>query len=239
MANEKPGCLAAIFGIKPKQVTYRHASISASELSSDIMPVAESQPLAPPYRLTSQIFSLAEANFYRILKQLVGNNLLIFPKLSLKEFLQVTDQPNFQSHYNRIDRKHIDFLLCDSDTLQPVFAIELDDSSHRQAERGQRDIFVETILAKAGLPLVRIPVRTSYNTQELSVLFKNAIQNREIRNASQENSKQIAEATKIPPLCPTHGIQMVLRTAKHGNNVGERFWGCPNYPQCREIIKIN
>ena len=156
----------------------------------------------------------------------------------MKEFLAVTDQSNFQSHYNRIDRKHVDFLLCDPNTLEPAFAIELDDSSHRQAERGQRDTFVETILAKASLQLVRIPVRASYNTQELGVLLKNAIQNQEIRSTSQENAKQIAAAMNNPPMCPTHGIQMVLRTAKHGISVGEKFWGCPNYPQCREIIKI-
>jgi len=172
MANEKPGCLAAIFGIKSTQVEYRPPSTSASEFSPDIAPVAEAQPLAPLYRLSPQIFSPAEANFYRILKQLVGENLLIFPKMALKEFLSVTNQINFQSHYNRIDRKHMDFLLCDPNTFQPVFAIELDDASHRQAERGQRDTFVETILAGANLPLVRIPVRASYNTQELEALVK-------------------------------------------------------------------
>lgn len=232
MTNEKPGCLASLFGIKPRRVAGQPSlkPVSPSE--------AEPQPIAPPYRLSTQIFSPAEENFYRILKQMVGEKLLVFPKMALKEFLLVTDQSNFQSHFNRIDRKHVDFLLCDPDTLQPVFAIELDDSSHRKAERGQRDIFVETTFAKAGLPLVRVPVRASYSTQELGALFRNAIQNREIRVASQENSNQIAEATKNPPICPTHGIQMVLRTARQGTNAGEKFWGCPNYPHCREIIKI-
>lgn len=231
MENEKPGCLAAFFGISPKRVNL------PTQRPTEPTPV-RTQPTAPPYRLSPQIFSPAEANFYRVLKQLVGENLLIFPKMALKEFLFVTDQDSFQSHYNRIDRKHVDFLLCSPNTLQPVFAIELDDQSHRQAERGQRDIFVETTLAKAGLPLLRIPVRASYNTQELGVLFRNAIQNRETRSAAAENSNQIAEAIKNPPLCPTHGVQMVLRTAKQGTNSGGKFWGCPKYPQCREIINI-
>lgn len=221
MTAEKPGCLAALFGVRPKES------------------VQEAPAIVLPYRLTSQFFSPAEANFYRVLKQLVSEYLLIFPKVSLKEFLSVTDQKNFQSHYNKIDRKHVDFLLCNPNTLEPVFAIELDDSSHRQADRGQRDIFVETILAKAGLPLVRIPVRASYNSHELGALFKNAIQNRDIRVAAQSNANKIAEATKNSPLCPTHGIPMVLRTSKHGANAGKKFWGCPNYPQCQEIISID
>ena len=233
MAIEKPGCLTAIFGTRPNKVASQAVSSVVTE------PPYGSSPLAPPYRLSAQFFSPAEASFYRVLKQVTAERFVIFPKIALKEFLLVTDQVNFQSHYNRIDRKHVDFLLCDSQTLQPIFAIELDDASHRQAERGQRDTFVEMALAKASLPLVRIPARTAYSTQELGILFKNAIQNREIRAASEENSKQITEARNHPPLCPTHGIQMVLRTAKHGSNVGEKFWGCRNYPQCREIIKIS
>ncbi|MBI1371535.1 MAG: hypothetical protein GC159_02055 [Phycisphaera sp.] len=31
---------------------------------------------------------------------------------------------------------------------------------------------------------------------------------------------------------------MVLRTATKGQNAGGRFWGCPNYPKCREIVVI-
>ena len=30
---------------------------------------------------------------------------------------------------------------------------------------------------------------------------------------------------------------MVLRTAARGANQGGKFWGCPNYPRCRGIVK--
>ena len=30
---------------------------------------------------------------------------------------------------------------------------------------------------------------------------------------------------------------MVLRTATRGTNQGGKFWGCPNYPRCRGIVK--
>jgi len=35
------------------------------------------------------------------------------------------------------------------------------------------------------------------------------------------------------PDCPQCGAHMVKRTTKRGNNVGERFWGCSNYPVCK------
>lgn len=218
MSTKEPGCLATIFGIKPKESQQNSATV--------------------PYRLASEFFTPAEANFYRILTVMTGNHLLIFPKVSLKEFLFITDQNNFQNHYNKIDRKHVDFLICDPKTLQPMFAIELDDSSHRRAGRAERDAFVESVLATANLPLVRVPVRATYNTQELGVLFRNALKRREVRVAAQEASKQAEAASGNPPACPNCGTQMVLRTAKKGTNVGEKFWGCPNYPECRTIINI-
>ena len=221
MSTEKPGCLATIFGIKPKASQQNFAAL--------------------PYYLSNQFLSPAEANFYRILKQMVGNHLLIFPKVSLKEFVSVSgqiDRSQYQSYYNKIDRRHVDFLLCDPDTLELKFAIELDDSSHRRAGRDERDAFVESVLATANLPLVRVPVRATYNTQELRVLFKNALKRREVRVASQEALNQVNAASGNPPACPNCGSQMVLRTAKKGTNVGEKFWGCPNYPECRTIINI-
>lgn len=34
-------------------------------------------------------------------------------------------------------------------------------------------------------------------------------------------------------VCPLCGTEMVLRTAKKGQNAGEKFWGCSAYPKCR------
>jgi hypothetical protein len=222
MSTEKQGCLSALFGIKAKSA------------QPDIKPQAS----IFPYSLRREFLSPAEANFYRSLLEAIDNKLLVFPKPSLKEFIFVADQSNYQTHLNKIDRKHVDFLICDPKTFEPVFSIELDDRSHRRAERGQRDTFLETVLSGVELPLVRIPVRSSYDAQELRTLFKNAIEKRLTRVAAHENAKHLSAVQSNPPLCPTHQVPMVLRTAKQGNHPGGKFWGCPNYPNCREIIKI-
>jgi hypothetical protein len=41
-----------------------------------------------------------------------------------------------------------------------------------------------------------------------------------------------------PPFCPKCGVPMVLRTAQRGQQAGEKFYGCPNYPRCREIRNL-
>lgn len=56
-----------------------------------------------------------------------------------------------------------------------------------------------------------------------------------------------AEQPKVEPqtqkptnqiLCPKCGATMVLRTASKGDNKGRQFYGCPNFPKCRQIINI-
>lgn len=35
------------------------------------------------------------------------------------------------------------------------------------------------------------------------------------------------------PACPTCGGLMTIRTARRGQNTGQEFWGCTQFPQCR------
>jgi len=42
----------------------------------------------------------------------------------------------------------------------------------------------------------------------------------------------------ILPKCPKCGALMIKRKAGKGNNIGNEFWGCSNYPKCRGIINI-
>jgi len=50
-----------------------------------------------------------------------------------------------------------------------------------------------------------------------------------------DNRERFAAAKDpgVPPICPTCGKIMVLRTARQGKTPGKQFWGCPIYPNCR------
>lgn len=41
-----------------------------------------------------------------------------------------------------------------------------------------------------------------------------------------------------PPLCPRCGTPMMLRTAKRGARAGSTFYGCVNFPRCRQTRAI-
>jgi hypothetical protein len=121
-----------------------------------------------PYEKKDYFFSKAERSFYGVLKQVVGDQLDIFGKVRLADVIGVvkgTDK--WQTHFNKISSKHVDFLLCDPKLVAPVLVIELDDSSHKQLKRQERDKFVNDALADAGLPILHVPVQASYDPAAL------------------------------------------------------------------------
>ncbi len=122
-----------------------------------------------PYRLREDFLTAAERNFYLVLHDAVQGTAFICPKVSLGDlfYAQTGDHRENRLYLNRIDRKHVDFLLCDPRTVRPLAGIELDDRSHRQPDRQDRDILVQEVFDAAHLPLIRVPVGSAYSCVEL------------------------------------------------------------------------
>ena len=187
-----------------------------------------------PFHLSEEFITPAELNFFFNLKSIVGESAQIFSKVKLSDlfYAKTGDYGKNRSYMNRIDRKHVDFLLCDPKTLQPFLGIELDDKSHQRADRQERDDFVNHVFEAAKLPLLHFPVQRSYSHDEirskLSPYFSRANTAIEQSDVNQNTS----------PRCPKCGSEMILRTAKRGDKQGGKFWGCSRYPDCRGILNI-
>jgi hypothetical protein len=232
MSSQKPGCLAAIFGIRPKTHSQQRVSVGSPTKADIPVPAKEEAPANPRYTSKGILLTNAEATFFHLLRSMTKDYLVIFPHVALRDLVTVIDQSEYYTYYNKIDRKQVDFVLCDPKTLKPVFVIELDDSSHKRPDRMERDTFVEEVLNGVKIPLVRVPVKHSYDPEELGKLFKGAVE-KYVTNKNESPDYQYT--IDNPPFCPRHNVRMILRTARQ---TGEKFWGCPNYPHCREIIKV-
>jgi hypothetical protein len=114
--------------------------------------------------------------------------------------------------------------------MRPLAGVEFDDASHSRSDRQARDLFVGEVFEAAGLPLVRVPAQRGYSPQELTQQMA-PLFSRPVANAA----AVIPRHTDSPPTCPKCGVEMVPRTAAKGPKAGPRFWGCPNFPKCREI----
>lgn len=210
-SSDNPGCLAALLNLLR----------------------GERKAESFPYRLRDDLLSPAELSFYHVLSSAAGSKAAICVKIGMADVLYVSRPHENAGYRNRIDRKHIDFLLCDPATMKPLLAVELDDASHQRRDRQARDAFVEKAFQAAGLPLLRIPVRRQYDPREVAAQVEPFLTGQAATPAPEPGAGSESE---VPvPLCPKCGISMVLRTSTRGRHVGERFYGCPNYPGCREM----
>lgn len=218
------------------------------------------------FRLRDDFLSPAEKSFFRVLRGVVGSEGEVLAKIRLGDLFYPSrgDYGDRVSLRNRVDRKHVDFLVCRPDTFEPWFGLELDDASHRRPERVERDELVNQVFAAAGLPLVRIPAKAGYATAEVGRLLREkagfrgqmaqapATPSDPARGpgASIEDAPRARDPQRVPvppamgtlsptqdaPACPKCGSVMVPRTARNGSKAGTSFWGCPNYPNCRGIV---
>ncbi|MFU8897219.1 MAG: DUF2726 domain-containing protein, partial [Gammaproteobacteria bacterium] len=98
-----------------------------------------------PYKKNPVLFSPAERSFLGVLQQAVGDQYRVFGKVRVADAASVkpmSDRRAWQRAFNKISAKHFDFLICGSDDLEIVAAVELDDKSHRNRQRQDRDVFL-------------------------------------------------------------------------------------------------
>jgi hypothetical protein len=110
-------------------------------------------------------------------RDLHNQNYRAFAQVRLAELANPTLGANPASRrqaLNGVMAKSVDFVICDVLTLDPVAAIEVDDRSHLQPERQQRDAFVNSVFLEIGLPLMRVKARRAYSVDELRVICARA-----------------------------------------------------------------
>ena len=192
-----------------------------------------------PYEGEPSLLSPAERSFMGVLEQVVGDDARVMAKVRLADMIKVErglDASARTTAQNKINSKHIDFVLCDPSDFAIIAAVELDDSSHARASRQNRDEFIDRALDAAGIRMVHFSAKRSYSTQEvrdaLVVEQEPASPGEGVAEVGQEPVRQEAPER----LCPNCGAALVLRTASKGKNAGQQFWGCSNYPECRTTL---
>ena len=201
------------------------------------MPERKTTPLKElndrlPYRLREQFMSTPELALLRVLQSMVSGHYVICPKVALNDVFYIV-RPNENVHFfNKIFRKHVDFLLCEPDTLKPAFGIELVKPVSKNETR-EADQFMEDLFLSAGLPLVHVPSSVHYSEDDLAELFKLSI----MKVKETKSLRASSEADSVP-VCPVCGRMMVLRIHRNGANAGTKYYGCMDNPHCPGTVEI-
>lgn len=223
MKNNNKGCLSIIFPL----IKLFGTNNESKELDNN-----ESLP----YAKRDDFLSPSELSFYKILNQVITDNMTVCTKVGLKDIFFIKEKNKLARTYlNKIDRKHVDFLICKISNLEPICGIELDDTSHQREKAIEKDIFKDKVFLAAGLPLIRFTNKDTYTIVEIKEKLDKATSN---SNLKLNNNGINKEFVNNIPICSKCSIPMVKRTATKGEHAGEVFYGCTNFPKCRERIKI-
>ncbi|QDU79734.1 Topoisomerase DNA binding C4 zinc finger [Polystyrenella longa] len=187
------------------------------------------------YSLKDSLHTPAELSFHHCLVSAIGDDYFLATKVRWIDIFQPTNDEEYITKRNKIDRKHVDFLLCSPQTMKPQLIIELDDSSHRTNKKTiERDDFLKEICESTGIALLRVRAAKSYSISELRNIILVHI-NGQSHSIVENSTPQTTERTATP-LCPKCQSHMKLRTASRGEKKGQKFWGCDNYPSCKGVM---
>jgi very-short-patch-repair endonuclease len=122
-----------------------------------------------PYLKNDSLLTEAEKKFYFILSEIIGNDYLIFSKVRMADLLHLPKMNNSQyyHYHNKIQSKHVDFLICDKENIKPLLVLELDDSSHLKIDRILRDTLVDKIFENAQVPILHVKNSATYDKASL------------------------------------------------------------------------
>lgn len=103
------------------------------------------------------------------------------------------------------------------------------------AEKVERGILItNSFFTKEAIELAKIhPIETIDLYQLASLANK-------LEAEKQSNLVKFLESNDyITPTCPNCEIKLVERTTKKGKYIGQRFWGCRNYPRCNYKLPMH
>jgi very-short-patch-repair endonuclease len=132
-----------------------------------------------------------ELSFYNILKSSFPN-LIILGQVAIPAIVSTNNikTRNYFRHY------YIDFAICDNEG-NIILIIELDDKTHKDEKRIERDKKINTILHLAQIPFIRINSQKKYNDEfvkneiENYITRKKKLPNYEIDNEYINNSRNL------------------------------------------------
>lgn len=197
------------------------------------------------YAKRDDFLSLAERSFFGVLQDAVQDKALVFCKVRVADILFVKsglEKGERMKAFNRIAKKHVDFVICTKDDVSVLCAIELNDSSHNSSSRQKRDDFLVSAFDSANLPLIQMPAKKSYSINDIREQLKPiiGIDNSEVQANVVDTDIEEPEAPMNDinedadgKVCPKCSAALVKRTASKGKNTGNSFWACSAFPKCR------
>lgn len=112
------------------------------------------EELVARFEIREQFLSNIELRCHRLLSETLGDRAILCPKPRVLESLRLLNAHEHLNDVLRIDRKHVDFLVCDPDSGHPLCAVQIDWWIEDQERYRPREHLLEQAFSRAGLPVI-------------------------------------------------------------------------------------
>lgn len=111
------------------------------------------------YAVRASFVTPTERKYLTAIKHILPKECYLQPQVALRSVIDRTDNAYYQNELYRI----IDVCIFDKETFRPLVLVEINDESHNQPKRIERDKKVKMICEEAGLPLVTLWTKYGIN----------------------------------------------------------------------------
>ncbi len=131
----------------------------------------------PRYGKIDRFLDAAEIQTLESLKQCIGKDMSVYPKVRLASLLKLTEgKETVNPQLAAYVRQHaVDFAVCDASTQKPILVVllrnTLDQSEKTQLERAQ----LEEVLGDAGLAVLPISRQQAPNSVQIAQSLQSAL----------------------------------------------------------------
>lgn len=178
------------------------------------------------YSPRDRLISKSENEFFKAISAALPAEYHIFPQINLASFIDRTDGARFRNELFR----NVDFLITDCD-YAPKIVVEINDQSHLDRDRRERDEKVAKICEEAGIPIIKL--WTSYGVQPEYIKKRideqlAALPVKRIHHFSLINKAEIADS-------PSPSPAEYKPAAKKGCYIATAVYGSYDCPEVRAL----
>src|SRR5882724_1163451 len=132
---------------------------------------AEAQDKPPYFKRKTLLGEKEQVLFHRLIEAMPDH--YVMAQVRLADIVGVKKCENWQSWFNKISRKSVDFVICNK-SFVVLACIELDGKTHDREDRQKADNTKDSALNAAGIPIVRIDADRLPSTSDIKVILENA-----------------------------------------------------------------
>lgn len=151
------GCIVYLFTKTKKKANKSNVKPFVSSSPGAQLGDQESKKKVVPHKKRNYLCTKTENKFYQVLLDVLPPEYIVHSQVSMMALVQPV---NFKDN-SKTWAKRMDFVITDKNT-KIMAVIELDDSSHRQQKRQERDIYVNNAFKNLH-PLLRFEALNNYD----------------------------------------------------------------------------